>query len=131
MTLNGLAFYLIAAAIARRGTRLQSIAAGLLFSLAPFALLQPLGYLVRTGEYSPRYDWIYLASALAIAVLSEKRQRRAFYYAGVLNTGSALYFVAAHREWFDNPWWAMAVIAAGLAALAGGFLLDRRGIPHP
>jgi hypothetical protein len=131
MTVNGLCFYAVAAVVARRGTDLQTLAAGLLFTIAPFAMLQPLGYLVRTGEYSPRYDWIYLASALAIAVLSEKRQRRAFYYAGVLNTGSALYFVAAHREWFDNPWWAMAVIAAGLAALAGGFLLDRRGIPNP
>ena len=94
--------------------------------MAPFAVLQPLGYLVRTGDYSLRYDWIYLALALTTALLSQTRQRRAFYYAGVLNTGSALFWIADHREWFDKPLWATAVIVAGLGALAVGFVLDRR-----
>jgi hypothetical protein len=126
MTLNGLCFYLVADALERRGSELQAHAARLLFVIAPFALLQPLGYLVRTDEYSPRWDWVFLGAALAIAVLSHRRQRRAFYYAGVMNTGAALLMIAAHREWFDKPAWAVTVIAAGLATLAAGFALDRR-----
>jgi serine/threonine protein kinase len=125
MTLNGFCFYLLADALQRRGTALQDGAARLLFSIAPFAMLQPLGYLVRTAEYSRRYDWLYLALAVAIALLSEKRQRRSFYYAGVLNTGAALFLIATHREWFDEPLWAVGVIAAGLTALGIGFILDR------
>jgi hypothetical protein len=126
MTLNGACFYLIADALHRRGTELQAAAAGLLFTIAPFALLQPLSFLVRTGEYSPRYDWIFLGVAVTIAILSPRRQRRAFYYAGMLNMGAALFFIADHRQWFDKPIWAMLVIAAGLATLAAGFVLDRR-----
>jgi hypothetical protein len=126
MTLNGAALYACAAALDRHGTPLQAAAARLLFTISPFAMLQPLGYLVRTAEYSPRYDWIYLTLAVAIAVLSQTRQRRAFYYAGVLNTGAALYLIASHRGWFDRPLWAVAVILSGLAALALGFVLDRR-----
>jgi hypothetical protein len=126
MTLNGLCFYLLAAALDRHGTEMQAIAARILFTIAPFALLQPLGYLVREGEYSLRYDWIYLIAAASVALLSQKRQRRAFYYAGVLNMAGALYWIANHREWFDEPSWAIAVIAAGLIALVLGFVLDRR-----
>jgi hypothetical protein len=125
MTLNGIGFYALASALDRHGTELQATAARLLFTLSPFAILQPLGYLVRTGEYSLRYDWIYLALALAIALVSQTRQRRAFYYAGVLNTGGALYLIADHRRWFEQPLWAMAVIVTGLLVLATGFLLDR------
>ena len=91
MTLNGIGFYALASTLDRHGTELQATAARLLFTLSPFAILQPLGYLVRTDEYSLRYDWIYLALALAIALLSQTRQRRAFYYAGMLNTGGALF----------------------------------------
>ena len=126
MTLNGVGFYALAAALDRHGTELQTTAARLLFTLAPFAILQPLGYLVRTAEYSPRFDWIYLVLALVIALLSQTRQRRAFYYAGVLNTGAALYLIAEHRGWFDRPLWAIAVIVAGLSVLAAGFVFDRR-----
>jgi hypothetical protein len=126
MTLNGLAFYAVAATIERRGSPQQGVAARLLFTISPFAVLQPLGYLVRTGEYALRYDWIYLVLAITTALASQTRQRRAFYYAGVLNTGAALLWIADHRQWFDRPFWAMAVIAAGLAALAAGFILDRR-----
>jgi hypothetical protein len=126
MTLNGLCFYLVADALERRGTELQRHAARLLFVIAPFALLQPLSYLVRTGEYSQKWDWIFLIAALSIAMLSHRRQRRAFYYAGVLNTGAALFLIASHRGWFDKPAWAVAVIAVGLTALGVGFALDRR-----
>ena len=58
-------------------------------------------------------------------LLSQRRQRRSFYYAGMLNLGIALYLIAVHREWFERPGWAIAVIVAGLAALAAGFFLDR------
>ena len=71
-------------------------------------------------------DWIYAACAAVIILLSHRRQRRSFYYAGLINLGAALYLVAAHREWFGRPAWAMALIAAGLAMLAAGFALDRR-----
>ena len=126
MTISGLAFYGVASAVDRQGSPLQAVAARLLFTIAPFAVLQPLGYLVRTGDYSLRYDWIYLLMAVAIALLSQTHQRRAFYYAGVLNTGSALFWIADHNDWFERPLWALAVIVTGLAALAAGFILDRR-----
>ena len=125
MTLNGAFFYAAASAILRRGTAQAQAAAQFLFALAPFALIHPLGYLVRTDEYSPRIDWLYAACATAIMLLSEPRQRRSFYYAGLLNLGGALYFIALHRHWFERPGWAIAVIAAGLVALATGFALDR------
>jgi hypothetical protein len=89
-------------------------------------VLEPLAWLAATGEYSLRFDWLYLALAIAVALLSHRRQRRSFYYAGLVNTAFALYYVADHNGWFDEPLWAMAVVAAGLAALAAGFLLDRR-----
>jgi serine/threonine protein kinase len=125
MTINGLLFYLLADVLQRRGSEVMRIAARILFAISPFALLQPLGYLVRSGDYSLRYDWIYLACAIAIVLLSEKRQRRAFFYAGILNTGAALVLIADHRSWFDDPAWSVAVIGAGLLALAAGFLLSR------
>jgi serine/threonine protein kinase len=125
-TLNGLCFYGIAAALKQRGTELMAGAAGLLFAVSPFAVLQPLAYLVRTREYSLRYDWIYLALALSVTLLSERRQRKSFYYAGLLNTGAALYLIADHRQWFERPSWGVTLIVVGLAALAVGFLLDRQ-----
>jgi hypothetical protein len=131
MTINGALFYLLADVLDRSGSEAVSIAPRLLFTIAPFALLQPLGFLVHTGEYSLRYDWIYLGFAIAIVLLSEKRQRRAFFYAGVLNTGAALLRIADHRNWFDKPAWSIAVIAAGLAALGIGFALDRRQRRRP
>ena len=126
MTLNGLVFYTVAAAVRSRGTEVMSGAGGLLFAISPFAVLQPLAYLVRTGEYSLRCDWIYLAAALTVALLSERRQRKSFYYAGLLNTAGGLYFVADHRHWFDRAEWGTVLIAIGLAVLAIGFALDRR-----
>ena len=125
MTVNGVVFYAVGALVARHGTAIGQGAAQLLFAIAPFALLHPLGYLVRTNEYSPRLDWVYAVSALAVALLSQRRQRRAFYYAGVLNLGAALFFIALHRDWFDRPAWGVAIIVVGLAALAAGFALAR------
>lgn len=126
MTANGAMFYAVASALTQRGTDQVRNAAHLLFAVAPFALLQPLGYLVRSDEYSPRVDWIYASAALVIMLLSQRRQRRAFYYAGLLNLGGALYLIASHRDWFGRPGWAIAVIAAGLVALFTGFTMDRR-----
>jgi hypothetical protein len=75
------------------------------------------------GHYSYNYDWIYLGLSLGSCLLAHARQRRSFYYAGLLNTGSALYFITDHQKWFDKPWWADALVAGGLAILAGGFAL--------
>jgi hypothetical protein len=125
MTLNGVIFYLAGSLVGRRGPERARGAAQFLYAIAPFALLHPLGYLVRTDEYSPRFDWVYAAAALAIALLSARRQRRAFYYAGVVNLGMALFFIALHRDWFERPAWGVAVILLGLATLAAGFALAR------
>jgi hypothetical protein len=129
MTLSGALFYAAGSALMRRGSEQARAAADLLFVITPFALLHPIGFLVRTGEYAPVLDWVYAAAALAIALLSERRQRRSFYYAGLLNLGVALVEIAWHREWFERPSWAVAVIAAGLTALIVGFALDRRNRP--
>ena len=58
-------------------------------------------------------------------LLSQRRQRKSFYYAGLLNTGAALYLIAERRQWFDRPSWGVALIVAGLLVLAAGFFLDR------
>jgi hypothetical protein len=126
LTLNGVLFYGVATAVERRGTDVMAAAGRLLFVIAPFSMLEPLAWLVRTGEYSRRVDWLYLVVSIGIAVVSHQRQRKSFYYAGLINTGVALYFIADHHEWFDRPAWAIAVVAAGLLALALGFLLDAR-----
>lgn len=117
MTVNGALFYVAASLLTRYGTDQSAAAARLRFTIAPFALLHPLGYLVRTGEYGPRVDWFYAACALVIRVLSERRQRRSFYYAGLLNLGAALFLIAQHRDWFERPAWAVSLIVAGLVAL--------------
>ena len=122
---HGAVFYALGDALVRFGSSQSQTAAHLLFAISPFALLHPLGYLVRTDEYSPRVDWLYALCAIVIMLLSQRRQRRSFYYAGMLNLGIALYLIAVHREWFEWPAWAIAVIAAGLFALAAGSWLDR------
>jgi hypothetical protein len=126
MTLNGALFYAVAAALARREAEPVRVAARFLFTIAPFAMLQPLGWLVKTGEYSQRLDWLYAVFACGVMLLSHRRQRRSFYYAGLLNLANALFLIAYHREWFDRPAWAIALIAAGLIALGAGLFLDRR-----
>jgi hypothetical protein len=127
LTVNGLVFYLLASLVDRYGSELMQVpAAWLLFTISPFSSLEPLGYLSQTAEYSPKFDWLYLALAITIALLSHVRQRKSFYYAGLLNTGIALYLIADHQQWFDQPLWAIVVIGCGLVALAAGFALDRR-----
>ncbi len=123
-TLNGFLFYGAGAFIERRGTPLMTRAAQLLFVIAPFSMLEPLAYLSERAEYQKVFDWAYLAVAVAIAILSHTRQRRSFYYAGVINSGVALYLIALRNRWFDDPSWATALVAVGLAALVTGFLID-------
>jgi hypothetical protein len=126
LTLNGGLFYAVALMIDRYGSERMNVAAWLLFTVTPFSILEPLGYLSETNEYSNKFDWLYLGMALAIAVVSHVPQRKSFYYAGLLNTGIALYLIAQHRNWFDKPLWAVAVIVSGLLMLVAGFEIDRR-----
>ena len=126
MTLNGVGFYLVASLLERRGSEVMQVSSWLLFTITPFAVLEPLGYLGETGEYSRGFDWFYLALAVTIAVLSHARQRKAFYYAGLINSAWALWLLADHYRWFDRPAWAMTLVGAGLAALAAGLALARR-----
>ena len=126
LALNGIAFYAVAWAVDRRGSELKSRAAWLLFTISPFAVLEPLGWLSETGEYPRAFDWVYLALAVATALLSHQRQRKGFYYAGLLNTGIALWLIADHHEWFDKPLWAIVLVVVGLVALGAGFSLATR-----
>jgi hypothetical protein len=126
LTLNGALFYLVASAIERYGTIVMAPAALLLFAIAPFSMLEPLAYLSETSEYSVRFDWLYLALAVGIALLSHERQRKSFYYAGLVNTGVALYLIALRQHWYDKPGWAIALVTTGLVTLLGGFLLDAK-----
>jgi hypothetical protein len=97
-----------------------------LYSLSPFATLEPLAYLARVGEYSRGFDWGYLLLALSIAFASRYRQRRSFFYAGITNTGLALFTLTEHYEWFDRPDWGAVVVLAGVTALFAGLVLERR-----
>ncbi len=126
LTLNGGLFYGVAWLIERGASEATAPAAWLLFTIAPFSILEPIAYLCETAEYSPRLDWLYLGLAIAIALVSHQRQRKSFYYAGLVNTGVALVFIADHRQWFDKPAWAVALVIAGLTALALGFWIDAR-----
>jgi hypothetical protein len=125
MTINGLILYATASALERRGSLLLRGPAGMLFAISPFAILQPIAYLTAVGEYARHFDWLYLCLALAITFLSHYRQRKSFYFAGLLNTGGALWFITSHYEWFDRPAWAAVVIIAGLVALGAGPLMQR------
>ena len=126
MSLNGIAFYLVASAADGYGTGLMRRAAWLLFTVAPFATLEPLAYLSETDQYARAFDWFYLGLALVMALLSHRRQRKSFYYAGLINSGVAFWFIADHYEWFDDHWWAIALVIAGLVGLVVGFGLDAR-----
>ena len=116
MSLNGIVFYLVGSLADRCGTGLMKPAAWLLFTVAPFAILEPLAYLSETGEYARAFDWAYLGLALAMALLSHRRQRKSFYYAGLVNTGVALWFITTNYEWFDKPGWAICSSPSGSPA---------------
>jgi len=126
LALNGVLMYAVALAVERRGSDAMRRAGGLLFTLSPFAALKPLGYLSMTADYSLNYDWIYLGLSLGSCLLSHQRQRRSFYYAGLINTGWALWEIAEHHHWRDKPMWAIALVATGLFVLAVGFALHVR-----
>jgi serine/threonine protein kinase len=126
MTFNGIVMYAVGLLIEHRGPDIMQRAGGLLFTLSPFAALKPLGYLSFTGSYSANFDWLYLGLSLGSCLLSHQRQRRSFYYAGLLNTAWALFEIAQHREWWDKPWWAIVLVGVGLAVLAAGYGLNVR-----
>jgi serine/threonine protein kinase len=126
MTLNGVLIYLTAWLLERFGSSLMAATARLLYILSPFAILEPICYLNGVAEYSERFLWLYLGLALAITFLSHFRQRKSFYYAGLFNTGSALWLITDRYQWHDRPLWAVVVIAVGLAVLLTGWALDSR-----
>ena len=126
MSFWGLAFYAVASLVELKGPATTRPAAMLLVIISPFATLEPLATLVHAKQYALGFDWLYLAAALAVAVASSHRERRSFYYAGLLNTAVAVGLLTERRHWFDAPWWAVAVICAGLAVLAVGLALDVR-----
>jgi hypothetical protein len=123
MTANGLLIYVAGTLLVRHGTDLQQRVASLLYGVSPFAILEPLAYLVGTGEYPRRFDWIYLGLALGVAFASRFRQRRSFYYAGLINTALALSLITDHYHWKDRPAWTVAVVVAGVTLLALGLAL--------
>jgi hypothetical protein len=126
LSLNGVLFYAIAAVIDKRGSTAMTTAAQLLFTIAPFSMLEPLAWLSKTGVYNQRFDWLYLGLAVAIAIVSYRRQRKSFYYAGIINTAVALILIADRHDWFDKPAWAVTLVGAGLGALAAGLWLEAR-----
>lgn len=129
MALNGMVFYALGRAAERTGLPTMSTAAWLLCNAAPFAILEPIARLSATGDYPLRFTWAYLALAVGIALLSRRRQRKAFYYAGLINTIGALFFLTRDHEWWDRPTWAVLVLAIGLALLFAGYGLHRREQP--
>jgi protein kinase-like protein len=126
MTANGVLIFAGGSLLERQGTALMRAASSFLYALSPFATLEPLAYLGQTGEYSRRFDWLYLALALLVAFVSRAKQRRSFFYAGLTNTAAALWLLTDHYHWLDRPAWPLAVVIAGLVGLAVGLLLDRR-----
>ncbi len=126
MVANGGVFAMVATAIERRGSQRMQSAAGLLWVVTPFALLKPLLYLCTTGEYSVRFDWLLLASGVAVVFWSRVRQRKSFYYAGLFSIGGALWQLTEHHQWWERTGWGGAVVFAGVATLVLGLWLDRR-----
>jgi hypothetical protein len=125
LALAGVLIFATGWLLERYGSEPMRAAVWLLVVISPFAVLEPIAWLVRTGQYAPGYDWLYLAFSLGIAVSSRYRQRMSFYLAGLLNTAYALWVITDHRGWFDRPGWAVAVILVGLCVLSLGFALDR------
>ncbi|RMH18807.1 MAG: serine/threonine protein kinase [Acidobacteria bacterium] len=126
MTASGLLIYAAGAALERRGPPAAEGAAWLLVVASPFALLEPLAWLNLDEGYGRGFLWLYLVLALAIAFASHLRQRKSFYLAGLSNAGLALVLIPQRYSWLERPAWALAVIAAGLLALAAGAAFDQR-----
>ena len=126
LSLNGVLFYLVGSLADLRGTALMKPAAWLLFTVSPFAILEPLAYLSHTNEYARAFDWAYLGFAVTIALLSHQRQRKSFYYAGLVNIGVALWLITTNYDWFGKQSWAILLVAIGVAGLLAGLGLDRR-----
>lgn len=126
MGLAGALIYSVAGILERSGSPLALKPARILYAISPFAVLEPMAYLNHVGEYAKTYLWAYLGLALLIAFLSRVRQRKSFYYAGLVNTGVALVLIADRYEWLDAAGWAGAVLLGGMVFLGAGVLLDRR-----
>jgi serine/threonine protein kinase len=126
LSLNGAIFYIVAAVLSRRTWTYLDGAAQLLFVIAPFSILEPLAYLGGLHAYKPHFDWLYLTLAVAIAIMSHFRQRKSFYYAGLINTGLALYLIAGRYGWDEKRPWSIALVLIGLAGLLTGFWFDTR-----
>ncbi|HEY5611721.1 MAG TPA: serine/threonine-protein kinase [Thermoanaerobaculia bacterium] len=126
MTVNGVVIYVVAGILDRFGTELMQRVSWFLYTVSPFVMLEPLFRVSQVGEYSRRFDWFYLVLALTIALLSHHRQRKSFYYAGLINTGLALLLITDHYDLWDSWQWATAVMAVGLTVLMAGYALDVR-----
>ncbi len=129
MTLNGMVFYALGRAAERSHIATMSTVAWLLCTAAPFAILQPGSVLSSSGDYPVRFTWAYLVLAVGIALLSRLHQRRAFYFAGIINTVVALFFLTRDHEWWDRPSWAVFVLAVGIGLLYTGYRLHCREQP--
>ncbi len=125
MAFNGIIFLAIGIILDRSGTTLMRTPGRLLEVIAPFAILEPIAYLVETGDYTQRADWLFLLAALGIAFVSRFRQRRAFYTAGLFNTGLAIFMITDHYQWLERVGWGVSVLVAGLLALLAGLILQR------
>jgi serine/threonine protein kinase len=125
MTVNGVLFFLTATLLDLRGTETNRRVARVLYVISPFAMLEPLGYLVQTGEFVTSFNWIYLGLAVVLAYVSRLRQRKSFFFAGLFNAGAALLLITDRHEWFDVPAWAVVLVASGIALVLAGILGDR------
>jgi hypothetical protein len=130
MTLNGLLIYVTGWLLDRYGTSLLKLPSQLLYIISPFAMLEPISYLNGQAEYAEFYNWFYLILAIVIAYLSRFRQRKSFYFAGLINCGIALFMITDRKEWFDEPTWAVIVVIVSLAVLATGYGLNSRERRH-
>ena len=71
---------------------------------------------------APAFAWVYLAASLGFVLLSPLRERRSFFWSGLLNTVVALWFVGDRHEWLDRVGFAIAIVLSGLVLLGSGWL---------
>jgi serine/threonine protein kinase len=129
MALNGLLFYGLGRLAESVRVNSLSTTSWLLVNAAPFAILQPVAALASSGDYPLRFTWLYLALAFGVTLLSYARQRKAFYYAGLLNTVLALYFLTRDYGWWDRADWALVLLGVAAVLLVAGWALHRREQP--